>query len=98
MLNSSVWPFLSIAGGGSLSRQFPTSRQRRHAVGLGWGWNIMMQPPVMLSQGPWDRAVVIRDFRKMPLWSKTTSGEYLLGVGNVSPMDLVKMQILKNPN
>ena len=57
-----------------------------------------MQPPVMRRKGPWDRAVVTRDFRKMPLWSKTTSGEYLLGVGNISPMDLVKMQILKNPN
>lgn len=54
-----------------------------------------MQPPVIQKKGPWDRAVVTRDFRKMPLWSKTTS-EHLLGVAIASPIDLVKMQILKN--
>lgn len=56
-----------------------------------------MQPPVLMRRGSWDRAVVTRAFRRMLLWSKTISGEYLL-VKNASPMDLVKMQILKNPN
>lgn len=98
MLNISVWPLLYSLEA-ALCAEVPhiqTEKACRQGWGeQAWGWNIAMQPPVIQKKGPWDRAVVTRDFRKMPLWSKTTS-EHLLGVAIASPIDLVKMQILKN--
>ena len=79
MLNSFVWPFLSIPGGGSLKQAEVFHVQTEKACS--GAERDLMQPPVILRR-TWDRVVVTTDFRKMPLWTKTTSGEYLPGVRN----------------